>query len=164
MILSGGGVGVGVGYGPPQYPSPVFVNGLPASPPQTIISLPVRLPCDKIGQRARRWCWWLSNYPCRDCIWRQYSSRCLRPRRSFHCQSRPQCDTLGKRARWSSWWLSNYSHWDCISYYRGSVNAASQPSDLCVLFTNPQRSPVTIEFPRDGIVTSILPQPHYPTE
>ena len=30
-----------------------------------------RLPCDRIGQRARWWCWWLSNCPCRDCISRQ---------------------------------------------------------------------------------------------
>ena len=27
--------------------------------------------CERIGQRARWWCWWLSNYPCWDCICRQ---------------------------------------------------------------------------------------------
>ena len=27
-----------------------------------------RLPCDRLGQWARWWCWWLSNYPCWDCI------------------------------------------------------------------------------------------------
>ena len=30
-----------------------------------------RLPCDRIGQRARWWCWWLSNYRCWDCICRR---------------------------------------------------------------------------------------------
>ena len=36
-----------------------------------------RLPCERVGQRARWWCWWLSNYPCWDCISRRCSnSRC----------------------------------------------------------------------------------------
>ena len=34
-----------------------------------------RLPCDGLGQRARWWCWWLSNYPCWDCISRRCSNR-----------------------------------------------------------------------------------------
>ena len=33
-----------------------------------------RLPCEGLGQRARWSCWWLSNYPCWDCI----SRRCSR--------------------------------------------------------------------------------------
>ena len=62
-----------------------------------------RLPCDAIGQRARWWCWWLSNCRCWDCI----SRRCsevrpdhLRPRRSFRCRSKLPCGDIGQRARW----------------------------------------------------------------
>ena len=29
----------------------------------------------KVGQRARWWCWWLSNCPCWDCISRRCSNR-----------------------------------------------------------------------------------------
>ena len=29
------------------------------------------LPCERLGHRARWWCWWLSNYPCWDCISRR---------------------------------------------------------------------------------------------
>ena len=71
-----------------------------------------------LGQRARWSCWWLSNYPCWDCISRRCSnSRCrhIRPRRSFHCRSRLPCDSLAQRARWWCWWLSNCRCWDCIS-------------------------------------------------
>ena len=32
-----------------------------------------RLPCERLGQWARWWCWWLSNCPCWDCISRQCS-------------------------------------------------------------------------------------------
>ena len=35
------------------------------------------LPCDGPGQRARWWYWWLSNYPCRDCIARRCSERLM---------------------------------------------------------------------------------------
>ncbi len=35
-----------------------------------------RLPCDRLGQRARWWCWWLSNCPCWDCISRRCSRCC----------------------------------------------------------------------------------------
>ena len=35
-----------------------------------------RLPCEMFGQWARWSCWWLSNYPCWDCI----SRRCLKSR------------------------------------------------------------------------------------
>ena len=76
-----------------------------------------RLPCDRLGQRARWWCWWLSNYPCWDCISRRCSNgRCrhVRPRRSFRCRSTLPCDRLGQRARWWCWWLSNCPCWDCI--------------------------------------------------
>src|SRR5207237_928424 len=48
---------------------------------------------------ARWWCWWLSNYPCRDCTSRQCSTSCyhhIHPRRSFRCPSRLPCDTLGQ--------------------------------------------------------------------
>ena len=57
-----------------------------------------RLPCESLGQWARWWCWWLSNYPCRDCISRRCSKSSCRynhPRRSFHCRSRPPCEILG---------------------------------------------------------------------
>ena len=33
-----------------------------------------RQPCDELAPRARWWCWWLSNYPCWDCISRRYSN------------------------------------------------------------------------------------------
>ena len=33
------------------------------------------LPCDTLGQRARWWCWWLSNCRCWDCISRRCSKR-----------------------------------------------------------------------------------------
>ena len=52
-----------------------------------------RLPCDRIGQRARWSCWWLSNYPCWDCISRQ----CLQKRRrnistpNDHFTAGPDC-------------------------------------------------------------------------
>ena len=36
-----------------------------------------RLPCERLGQWAHWWCWWLSNYPCWDCI----SRRCSRAHR-----------------------------------------------------------------------------------
>ena len=52
-------------------------------------------PCAWLVQRARWWCWWLSNYPCRDCISRRCSKRnhhYCRPRRSSHCRSRPPCE------------------------------------------------------------------------
>ena len=58
------------------------------------------LPCDRLGQRARWSCWWLSNYPCWDCISRRCSMtdcRCLHPRRSFHCRSRLPCDATRPR-------------------------------------------------------------------
>ena len=71
-----------------------------------------------IGQKARWWCWWLSNCPCWDCISRRcLNRRChhIHPRRSFHCRSTLPCDRLVRRARWWCWWLSNYPCWDCIS-------------------------------------------------
>ena len=66
----------------------------PSTPPHTIISLPVQTARVKpIGHRARWSCWWLSNYPCWDCISRRCSNSPLsvRPRRSFRCRSRLPC-------------------------------------------------------------------------
>ena len=47
------------------------------------------LPCELSAQWARWSCWWLSNYPCWDCISRRCSNRGddFRPKRSFHCRS-----------------------------------------------------------------------------
>ena len=51
------------------------------------------------GHRARWSCWWPSNYPCRDYIFRRCSNSLhpdhdqIRPRRSFHCQSTLLCET-----------------------------------------------------------------------
>ena len=54
---------------PGLYLPPVFKGGgLITTPPQTIISLPVQTAVCSVGQTARWWCWWLSNYPCWDCI------------------------------------------------------------------------------------------------
>ena len=65
------------------------------------------------ARRARWWCWWLSNYPCWDCICRRCSRSCrhqLRPRRSFRCRSRLPCESYAaSRARWWCWWLSKLS-------------------------------------------------------
>ena len=70
----------------------------------------------RLARRARWWCSWLSNCPCRDCSARRCSkscSRCIRPRRSSRCRSTPPCDSLGQRARWWCWWPSNCPCWDC---------------------------------------------------
>ena len=60
--------------------------------------------------QAHSWCWWLSNYPCWDRIFRRYSYRCRRnqihPTRSFDSQSTPPRATAGQKARWS-WWLES---------------------------------------------------------
>ena len=37
-----------------------------------------RLRCERVGQWARWSCWWLSNYPCWDCIFRRCSRRRVR--------------------------------------------------------------------------------------
>ena len=53
-------------------------------------------------QRVRWPRWWLSNYPCWDCISRRYSKRWhyqIHPKRSFHCRSRLPCDRIGQWAR-----------------------------------------------------------------
>ena len=77
------------------------------------------------ASRARWSCWWLSSCRCRDCISRRCSEWITdansRPRRSFHCQSRPLCDRLGQWAHWSCWWPSSCRCWDCIS--RRCLNA-----------------------------------------
>ena len=94
-----------------------------------------RLPCDRLGQRARWWCWWLSNCPCWDCISRRCSKSrllSLRPRRSFHCRSRLPCDRLGQRARWWCWWLSNCPCWDCISRRCSKTPLPSYPPQTII--------------------------------
>ena len=78
-----------------------------------------RLPCDRIGQWARWWCWWLSTIRAGIVspagVQSAVDAIIIHPRRSFHCQSRLPCDRLGQWARWWCWWLSNYPCWDCIS-------------------------------------------------
>ena len=80
-----------------SYLPPVLKGCRGQYPPQTIISLPlpVQTGCASIVQRARWWCWWLSNYRC----WDRTSRRCsnvpkpsVRPRRSFRCRSRLPCE------------------------------------------------------------------------
>ncbi len=59
--------------------SPAGVRVMPASGdvqhirPRRSFQRQSTLPCERIGQRARWWCWSLSNCRCRDCISRQYS-------------------------------------------------------------------------------------------
>ena len=80
---------------------------------------------------AHWWCWWLSNYPCWDCISRRCSNcrRQFHPRRSFHCRSTLPCDRIGQWARWSCWWLSSYPCWDCISRRCSKRRESSTPND-----------------------------------
>ena len=81
------------------YLPPVFKKLVPSYPPQTIISLPVQLPCAPLGQWARWWCWWQSNYPCWGCICRRcWKAGCcqLHPRRSFRCRPRRPCERFGQ--------------------------------------------------------------------
>ena len=69
-----------------------------------------RLPCDRLGQKARLSGWWLSNCLCWDYISRRCSGHSqldLHPTRSFHCRSRPPCDDLGQAGD-DRWWLSRY--------------------------------------------------------
>ena len=78
-----------------------------------------RLPCDRIGQRARWSCWWLSNYSCWDCISRQCSKALCHHGSApdDHFTAGPHCRVIvsAQRARWWCWWLSNYPCRDCIS-------------------------------------------------
>ena len=76
-----------------------------------------RLPCDRLGQRARWWCWWLSNYPCWDCISRRCSKALMPsspPQTIISLPVQTAVCRLGQRARWWCWWLSNCRCWDCI--------------------------------------------------
>ena len=51
-----------------------------------------RLPCAFLVQRARWWCWWLSNYRCWDCISRRYSNRAAAPSTpNDHFTAGPDC-------------------------------------------------------------------------
>ena len=90
------------------------------------------LPCDRIGQRARWWCLWPSNYPCLGLYLPPVFNRCrqIRPRRSFRCRSTLPCEHIGQRARWWCWWPSNYPCWDCISRrYSNCCRYRSAPDD-----------------------------------
>ena len=92
----GEGVGVGVGLGAAaQYLPPVFKAVMPLSAPDDHFAAGPHCRVIGLGQRARWWCWWLSNCRCRDCISRRCSKagrRMLRPRRSFRCRSTLPCD------------------------------------------------------------------------
>ena len=99
------------------YLPPVSKSSLRMSAPDDHFAAGPHCRVTGLGQRARWWCWWLSNYPCWDYISRRYSNRrCrrFRPRRSFHCPSTLPCEVLGQQARWWCSWLSNYPCWDCI--------------------------------------------------
>ena len=60
-----------------------------------------RLPCDRFGQRARWWCWWLSNYPCWDCISRRcsYSPDADPSAPNDHFTAGPDCRVTGSGNR-----------------------------------------------------------------
>ncbi len=118
------------------YLPPVFnhsVQGQIAIRPRRSFRCRSTLPCGRLGQRARWWCWWLSNCLCRDCIFRLCLKlpRHARPRRSFRYRSTLPCDPLGQRARWWCWWLSNYPCWDCIS--RRCLNTYRSPQTIISL-------------------------------
>ena len=73
-----------------------------------------------IGQKARWWCWWLSNCRCWDCISRRCCKMCEADAAATphdHFTAGPDCrvneSARGRVGR--CWWLSNYSCWDCIS-------------------------------------------------
>ena len=53
-----------------------------------------RLPCEGIGQRARWWCWWLSNYPCWDYISRRCSKRPCLSAPNDHFTAGPDCRVI----------------------------------------------------------------------
>jgi hypothetical protein len=94
-----------------SYFPPVFRAPDAPEPPTRSFHCRSKLPCERFGQGVRWRCWWLSNYPCWDCIFRRCSRRPshqFRPRRSFHCRSRLPCDNIGQQACWSCWWLSRY--------------------------------------------------------
>ena len=121
LVLGLGRVG-GAGRGPTiraWIVSPARVQiGAGVSSPDDHLAAGPDCRMNPVGHRARWWCWWLSNCPCRDCISRRCSKSCchyIRPRRSFHCQSTLPCGLSGHRARWWCWWLSNCPCWDCIS-------------------------------------------------
>ena len=56
------------------YLPPVFESRQKALHPRRSFHCRSRLPCDRIGQWARWSCWWLSSYPCWDCISRRCSN------------------------------------------------------------------------------------------
>ena len=101
------------------YLPPVFKRRQRHIHPRRSFHCRSRLPCDRLGQWARWSCWWLSNYPCWDCISRRCSKwlGAIKSTPDDHFTAGPDCRVmrLGQRARWSCWWLSNYPCWDCIS-------------------------------------------------
>ena len=55
-----------------------------------------KLPCERLGQRAHWWCWWLSNYRCWDCISRPCSySRGRSSAPDDHFTAGPHCRVIG---------------------------------------------------------------------
>ena len=55
------------------YLPPVFKRPCSQLRPRRSFHCRSILLCERLGQRARWWCWWLSNYPCWDCISRRCS-------------------------------------------------------------------------------------------
>src|SRR5439155_1282518 len=95
---------------PGLYLPPVFSR----LPPRLSSQSRSTLPCDRVDQQGRWLCWWRSNSPCCDCIFRQYSYTLgdNHPIRSFRCPSKLRCAILEHWGCWSCWWLSNYQ--ECI--------------------------------------------------
>ena len=52
---------------------PVFKDWTAVIRPRRSFRCRSTLPCDRFGQKARWWCWWLSNCRCWDCIFRRCS-------------------------------------------------------------------------------------------
>ena len=101
---------------PGSYLPPVFSQGQHDIRPKRSFHCRSILPCDRLGQWARWWCWWLSNYPCWDCI----SRRCCKlatipPHTIISLPVQTAVCRFGQWARWWCWWLSNYPCRDCIS-------------------------------------------------
>ena len=100
------------------YLPPVLNTLLPSLHPRRSFRCRSTLPCDSLGQRARWWCWWLSNYPCLGLylppVFKGLVAIVSTP--DDHFAAGPDCRviSLGQRARWWCWWLSNYRCWDCI--------------------------------------------------
>ena len=98
-------VGVGVGVGVPdcaQYLPPVLrIPHSRASRPRRSFHCRSRLPCGSTAHRAHRSCWWLSNYRCRDCIFRRCSNGTAdaTPTPDDHFTAGPYCRVNGSGSR-----------------------------------------------------------------